>query len=400
MIVPSWPWERFADIAEFKNGLNFLDSDSGYEVRMVGVGDFEGSEVLTETESLRRVSINVPLRAEDYLRPLDLLFVRSNGSKSLVGRCLVYEGKVRSATFSGFTIRARVRTGLADPSYVAQVARSPLFREHLRRLGGGSSINNLGQAALGEFKFPLPPLWEQRAISRILRAWDDAVEISGRLRQTLVARRTALGNQFVAPAHPLRRRLGEMTRPLTKRNASGAVGRDSVMGVSNKAGLVPMRPQTIAADISRYHVLQPRAFAYNPMRINVGSIAMSRYESDVLVSPDYVLFACDPAVLIPEYLAHVLTTDWWLHYVNAGASGSVRTRTYYDDLASIAIHTPGIEEQSRIARALSAMDDEIALIDGEIELLRIQKRGLMQKFLTGEVRVGTDDQGAEEPRHD
>jgi hypothetical protein len=84
---------------------------------------------------------------------------------------------------------------------------------------------------------------------------------------------------------------------------------------------VPMREQTIADDISRYKRLPPRAFAYNPMRINVGSIAMNDGAEEVLVSPDYVVFACNVEGLDPDYLDHLRKTRWWGHYINSGGSG-------------------------------------------------------------------------------
>lgn len=194
---------------------------------------------------------------------------------------------------------------------------------------------------------------------------------------------------LLTPPEPNLRHLSETTRPLTKRN-QGELARSKVMGVSNKEGLVPMRTQTIADDISRYLVLPPKSFAYNPMRINVGSIAMSQKVGNVLVSPDYVLFECLSGKLLPEYLGHALRTRWWRHQVNAGGSGSVRTRTYYNDLAAISIHTPPIADQALIAQVLDAAEAEIGLVERKIDLLRTQKRGLMQKLLTGEVRVNVE----------
>ena len=159
------------------------------------------------------------------------------------------------------------------------------------------------------------------------------------------------------------------------------------MGVTNSRGIVPMREQTIAADISRYLILPPRAFAYNPMRINVGSIAMSRFEHNVLVSPDYVLFECLPGKLDPDFLDHLRQSHFWSHYINAGGTGSVRMRTYYDDLAALRLKIPPYEEQLAISEVLNTAQREVRLIEDQIAALSRQKRGLMQKLLTGEWRT-------------
>jgi type I restriction enzyme S subunit len=159
------------------------------------------------------------------------------------------------------------------------------------------------------------------------------------------------------------------------------------MGVTKANGIVPMRDQTIGADLSRYKVLPPLGFAYNPMRINIGSIALSRLKSDVLVSPDYVLFVCKKGELSPDYLEHLRKTHFWSHHINAGGAGSVRLRIYYDDFAALNLPLPDYDEQLAIVEVLDAARRQIDLTETEIDLLSRQKRGLMQKLLTGEWRV-------------
>lgn len=241
----------------------------------------------------------------------------------------------------------------------------------------------------------LPPLCEQRRIAEILRAWDEALEKLTALRavkeRRLCALRAALlfGKLRLKGLRPnwAPTRLGAVTHELTKRNGDKGIGRGRVMSVTKAEGVVPMREQTVAADISRYKLLPPRAFAYNPMRINVGSIAMNEREEAVLVSPDYVVFSCKADALDPNYLDHLRKTSWWAHYINSGGSGSVRQRTYYDDLAALKLPFPELNEQKDISTVLNTARDDLAATEREIEALTRQKRGLMQKLLRGEWRV-------------
>jgi type I restriction enzyme S subunit len=117
---------------------------------------------------------------------------------------------------------------------------------------------------------------------------------------------------------------------------------------------------------------------------------MNDREEDVLVSPDYVAFSCNSDGLDPDYLDHLRKTQWWSHYINSGGSGSVRMRTYYADLAALKLALPEIEEQREIVGVLNTARDDVVLTEREIEALALQKRGLMQKLLTGEWRVGVD----------
>jgi type I restriction enzyme S subunit len=320
------------------------------------------------------------------LVPGDIL-LNEGQSINLVGRAAMFGDKEKTHCFQNTLIRYRAGDRV-DPDYALQLFRfsqaQGIFSQIAVRT---NSIAHLGVSRFSELELRFPPLAEQRKIAEILRTWDDAIDKTMELRRLAHALRTDLAERMLVPSHGVRRKLSELTSPIKTRNSAAVLGRESVMGVSNRTGLVPMREQTIAADISRYQVLPPRAFAYNPMRINVGSIAMSQSESDVLVSPDYVLFKCDERELRPEYLDHVLRTRWWLHHVNAGASGSVRTRTYYDDLAAISIAAPPVAEQDNVSRAFDGLGRESELLQRKAELLRTQKRGLMQKLLTGQVRV-------------
>jgi type I restriction enzyme S subunit len=269
---------------------------------------------------------------------------------------------------------------------------------NLAKLRGQSGQPLVSQGPIYSLKALVAPLPEQHKIAEILQTWDGGIEQLKELRtlknQRLAALRAELLFAKLRTDGRRRnwqpRRLAEVTRELTNRNGEKALGRDVVKGVTNTKGIVPMRDQTIADDISRYKRLPPCAFAYNPMRINVGSIAMNDGEEEVLVSPDYVVFACSSDGLDPKYFEHLCKTQWWNHYINSGGSGSVRMRTYYADLAALKLPLPDIEEQRAIASILNAARYDLQLTERKIAAVTRQKRGLMQKLLTGEWRVVTD----------
>ena len=151
------------------------------------------------------------------------------------------------------------------------------------------------------------------------------------------------------------------------------------------------RGQTIAAAIDRYKVVRPQAFAYNPMRLNIGSIAISSFDDDVLVSPDYVVFESDATKLLPGYLNHLRRTRFWASHFEAAGSGGVRIRIYYDDLAAFAFPLPPLTEQARLLAVLDTAVAEIATLERYLAALQKQKRGLMQKLLTGQWRVNPSE---------
>ncbi len=159
------------------------------------------------------------------------------------------------------------------------------------------------------------------------------------------------------------------------------------MGVTKAEGLVPMKEHVIAADIARYLVLPPQAFAYNPMRINIGSIVMSQVEEEVIVSPDYVVFACRPERCHPHFLNHLRRTRAWQDFMTIAGNGSVRVRIYYADLANFEFHLPPFSEQARITEVLDDAEGELTALQAECRACEIQRDALGSELLTGHLRV-------------
>ncbi len=177
--------------------------------------------------------------------------------------------------------------------------------------------------------------------------------------------------------------LGDVTEEASTRNG-GKLAAASVMGVRKEGGIVPMEERLVAGDISRYKIVRSNWFAYNPMRLNIGSIARWQGGGEVLVSPDYVVFRCsaraEPTALIPEYLDHFRSSRQWQAFTNESGDGGVRIRIYYRDLARMQLLLPSAIEQHKIADCLSSIDALIAAEADKLEALKDHKKGLMQQL--------------------
>ena len=128
-------------------------------------------------------------------------------------------------------------------------------------------------------------------------------------------------------------------------------------------------------------------YAYNPSRINVGSIArLDDWDMGVL-SPMYVVFGLDTAKVDSDYFLHWLDSHEARERIKKSAQGSVRETVSFTEFAAIAFPLPDLHGQAAIARYLSVLREEIAALGVYVEKLKEQKRGLMQKLLTGQWRV-------------
>jgi len=285
---------------------------------------------------------------------------------------------------------------LTSPEWLAQLLASPLVRYRLSQLATGTSnsMKNISKDDFLSLTILIPPLPVQERIAEAFTLWDRAISSAERLiaakqklRKGLMHQLLTGNRRFPGFSEPWREvALGEVTTESSRRN-NGELDRTTVRAVTNSVGMIPMREQTIAESLGRYKIIEPRAFAYNPMRINVGSLCMWTGDSPALVSPDYVVFACNEGQLDANYFDYLRQTHRWAHYMTAGGNGSVRIRIYYADLAGLRFVIPPYPEQVRIGRFLGNMDRELDLLRAQLAALKTQKRGLMQQLLTGKVRV-------------
>ena len=181
----SWPEVRLGDIAHFKNGLNYSKQDFGHGLKVIGVGDFGNRSRFSNFASLAEIDPAKIGGSIPTLRDGDILFVRSNGNRELIGRSATVRGLTEKVSFSGFTIRCRFYSEMALPDYFSFLFKGHVVRDVLSSFGGGTNINNLNQEILANLKIPLPPLPIQRKIAAILSAYDDLIENNTRRVQVL-----------------------------------------------------------------------------------------------------------------------------------------------------------------------------------------------------------------------
>ncbi|EKO3954418.1 restriction endonuclease subunit S [Vibrio fluvialis] len=164
-----WDISRLPSHGTFKNGLNFSKEDSGISLRYLGVGDFKSLTTITDMQSLGRVELN-ECPAKDYLlKNGDLVFVRSNGNKALVGRCISVYPDGEALTFSGFCIRYRVEDSEIEPEYLNYLLRTPSMKQAMLKGGQGANIQNINQKILSSLSIPLPPLQHQQVFCEVVK---------------------------------------------------------------------------------------------------------------------------------------------------------------------------------------------------------------------------------------
>ena len=173
---------RIREIGSLKNGLNYSSEHRGKGCKLIGIPDFK-NRYLADYHNLAEVEDSIV--SDSYLlQDNDILLVRSNGNRNLVGRCMLLQNVEERLTYSGFCIRFRPNTGVLNPLYMLYLLKSPTFR-NLFSATQQTSIANLNQDTLGEIVVDIPSLPVQETIVAVIHPITEAIELNNQINDNL-----------------------------------------------------------------------------------------------------------------------------------------------------------------------------------------------------------------------
>lgn len=168
----------------------------------------------------------------------------------------------------------------------------------------------------------------------------------------------------------------------SKRNKDNAI--QTILSISNRQGFIQQSEQfenrSVASDdTSNYKIVERNSFAFNPARINVGSIARLATFDRGIVSPMYICFRTKDN-LFPEYLDYYFESKQFFTEIQKRLEGSVRQCLSFEELCNIPLSIPTIEVQQQTGKRLSTLAQEIKLEIDFLELLQKQKKFLLHQM--------------------
>lgn len=291
-------------------------------------------------------------------------------------------------------IKASPKTKAIDSDYLFYTLRQDrlftLIDSLSRRSSGQTGID---MDALKRFPLLLPPLDAQRTIVSILQTWDEAIDNAYQLCTAKRAHYRAIRRSLMSSSDEGLLRLSEITKRVRRVND----GQDHpVMTISAKSGFILQSDKysrdMAGTSLENYIVLHQGEFAYN--------------KGNSLTSPQGCIFRlCEEKALVPhvyfcfslkrklheEFFVHLFESGYLNHQLSRVINSGVRNDGLLNlnaaDFFNCRVPVPPVEEQARIAEILNGLRGELAILDKRVELLERQKRGLMQKLLTGDWRV-------------
>lgn len=394
VIPKDWEVKKLKDLGEISSGTTPSRKNEEYYINgnipWVKTTDLNNGAIFSTEEYVTEAAIK---ECSLKILPKGTILIAMYGGFNQIGRTglLAIDATVNQA-ISGIVLYENEFNGY----YILQYLNANVYRWKKYAASSRKDPNITGQD-VANFNIAIPPTLEQRKIAKLLSTWDKAIELQTSIIDKLTLRKKGLMQQLLTgkkrmkgfSCHieftPLRNYIQELS--IRKGNTEDI----EVLSVTKSKGFISQIEQfdkeIASLDNRNYKVVKKGQFAYNPSRINVGSIDMLKnYECGIL-SPMYVVFSVKERRLDANYLLQQLHTYWFIGHIPNYVQGSVRDSLSFDGLCSMKFFIPSIKEQHVIADILTNADNEIQKEKQKLEALKQQKKGLMQQLLTGKKRV-------------
>jgi len=338
------------------------------------------------------VYVDIDVAENNLTRKDDILICVRNGSKRLIGKNTLIPDSLPKATHGAFMTVFRG----ANNKFIYQWMQTENYFKQVHK-NLGATINSINGSDLK--KFPIiasDNLEEQQKIADFLSSVDKKIEQLTEKHRLLTEYKKGVMQQIFTQQIRFKDNqgndypewenytLGDVTSKVSVKNKDN---RDlPVYSINNQQGFVPQGQQFEGVDsksrnydISMYKVIGKETFAYNPARINVGSLGFSGDLEDIIISSLYVCFKTKNMVL-DSFLLSFFDTFEFNKSVLRNVEGGVRDYLFYENFSIIKISLPCLEEQQKIANFLTEIDQKIDQAWSTLEQTKAFKKGLLQKM--------------------
>ena len=384
----SWNTVRLGNIAEFSNGINFDKSAYDSGIKLINVSNF-GKQFSPEYGELSEVNSGV-VRDSDLLQNGDIVFVRSNGNKELVGRCMLVRNLTVPTTFSGFVIRCRLSDFTKyDPVFFTYHFKNKAFRRAMAGTAVGANIQNLSQGRLSSYVVRIPDYSTQRRIADILFSYDNLIENNQKQIKLLEEAAQRLYKEWFFDL----RFPGHENTPIVdgvpegwKKGPLGAIAQF-------KRGQVITREQIHSGDVpvvagglepAYYH---DKANTIAPVITVSGSGANAGftrlYDVDVFAS-DCSFADCRTTPYL--FFVYCLLKESKIK-LNALQKGSAQPHVYAKDINALSVIVPREETIELFCHFVSSFFEESKILQRKIEIAKQARDRLLPKLMSGEIEV-------------
>ena len=378
-IPEDWDVVKFKDIGQSIIGLTYSPNDIVEKGLLVlRSSNIKDSKVVYDDNVY--VSKKVPKKL--ITKSNDILMCVRNGSKNLVGKSALIKANNEGYTFGAFMSILRSKYN----SFLYQFLQSSYAKKQYTG-ATSATINQITSKDLDLLQIPFPKIQEQEKIVEILSAWDDGIETLEKLiEQKEILKKATMQKLFFEKESWQMMRFDKIFKDFCKKNCP----RERLLSATQENGVIPrdmlsgkvMSPE---GSLEGYKLIEVGDFVIS-LRSFQGGLEYSKYRG--ILSPAYTVLK-NIIDIDKDFYRHFFKSYKFIEkYLSISVIG-IRDgkQISYSDLSSVKIPYPPLEEQEKIGKILNCYDEELQLLNSKLEKLKGQKKGLMQKLLTGQIRV-------------
>ncbi len=404
LLPKGWCKVRLGDILEFKNGLNTEKENYGNGTKFVNVMDIFKYDHLYSSEIIGSVQVSKKQKNEYSVKYGDILFNRTSETLEEIAMSSVYLDK-KEILFGGFVIRGRSKINVFTPEYSVYSLQTASVRKNLIKRGQGAVRANIGQKDLSQIIVLLPPMDEQKRIVEVLSTWDQAIAKVEKLilskekqfkwlLKTLITdqqnnpnwKKVKLGDIGTISSAGVDKKIIENEKKVKLLNYLDVLRKDFIFSHSLRHWVTASEKKVIKCDIKKGDIF------FTPSSEIQGDIAHSTTAMEDMKRAVYsyhvVRFRLKEKWNL-IFRGYIFKSDYFYKQAYSRCQGSgQRYVLSQNDFRNMSVYFPSSTvEQSRIAIILHSAQKEIELLKSRKNLYQNQKKGLMQKLLTGKIRL-------------
>ena len=371
-----WMKCKFGEIATgFDYGMNAAAKPYDGQNKYIRITDID--EVSSTYNNSSIVSPDGILSENYVVNEGDILLARTGAS---TGKSYLYRKSDGKLYYAGFLIRANVAEH--NPYFVFSQLHTHRYWRWVSIMSARSGQPGINSLEYASFPIFTTTLKEENKISSLLSLIDKRIATQNKIIEDLKKLKSAIIEMEYTHKTKSNSHIGDFIEQTSKRNKNCAI--QNVLSVSNRQGFIQQSEQfenrSVASDdTSNYKIVEKNDFAFNPARINVGSIARLTTFDRGIVSPMYICFRTKDT-LFPEYLDYYFETKQFFTEIQKRLEGSVRQCLSFEGLCNIPLCIPTIEVQRQVGNQLSTLAQEIKLEIDFLELLQRQKKFLLHQM--------------------
>ena len=307
----------------------------------------------------------------------DILLARTGAS---TGKSYLYKKSDGKLYYAGFLIRANVTTH--DPYFVFSQLHTHRYWRWVSIMSARSGQPGINSQEYSSFPIYTTSIEEESKIAKLLSLLDERIATQNKIIEDLKKLKSAIIEIEYTPNTKTTSPIGDVIEQISKRNKNNAI--QNVLSVSNRQGFIKQSDQfenrnVASEDTSNYKIVEQNDFAFNPARINVGSIARLTTFEKGIVSPMYICFRTQENVA-PEYIDFFFESKHFYCEIQKRLEGSVRQCLSFEGLCNIPFSLPSLEMQQRIGKRLFTLGQKIKTETDLLELLNKQKQYLLRQM--------------------